>query len=450
MQEIISNIQTEKFNLQFSRINSLMNMIAVPYLGVYSNTYTFMIPINVLKKNQIAKNSLELFPENLKKHLADLKSEIEFDHFMITLDGSYLISQHNKTDFLRMNFVPHPYIFHDIKNLEKDHHTYIFSCLYSEDPFHDSYLRETFESDGLRINPEVFMSDQNKKEIILHKSYDNSPAISPNNCSFLINVNKSFFTFYSLTAVTYMNKLVKFSVVQFNIFNHIDVLALSPLLESFIGLHLENFGLIRSFLSNIYNSIENFKYVFYALYTNLSRQAIVKEKEFNSLSFLRNLFNSIYFRKKCEYDDSIYFRTRGDYNDTSNYMLNEGVDIKEYEKIFYFHYNSLCYFIWFNMGKCNISELGEKILNSSDPSYFVEIVKIYMNYIFKGLDFFFSTYVAFFADEIENENLKYDGMSHYDINSYNNQLVDKIFLDFQFRQNKCNSKYLTQYFKIFR
>ena len=437
MQETISNIDTEKFNLQFSRINSLLNMIAVPYLGVYSNSYTFMIPINVLKKTQIKKNSFECFPKNLKKHLTEFNSDIEFDHFMITLDGSYLISQHTNTEFLRMNFVPHPYIFHDINNLEQDHHTYIFSCLYSEDSFHDSYIRETFESDGLRINPEIFLTDQNKQEIILHKSYDNTPAISPNNCSFLININKSYFTFYSLTTVTYMNKLVKFCIVQFNVFNNIDVLALSPLLESFIDIHLENFGLVKSFLSNIYNSIENFKYIFYVLFTNLSTKANEKEKEFNRMLFLRNLFDSIFFRQKGEYDDSINFSKRDVYDDKSNYNKNEGEYDKEYEKLFYFHFKSLCYFIWINMGKFNVSGLGEKILNSSDALYFLEIVKTYMNYIYKELDFFFSSYVAFFTDAIENENLKYDEISQKDITS---QLVDKNLLDFQFRKNKCNSK----------
>jgi hypothetical protein len=423
MQEL-SDMQSEKIEIQYSRVNSLMNMIAVPYLGVYSPNYTFMMPINVLHKKQISNGSFELFPDTLKRHLADLNKGIELDHFMITLDGNYLYSKHNNIDFLRMNLVPHPYIFYDITDLGKDHYTYVFSCLYSEDPFHASYLRETIESDGLRINPEVFLSDQNKKEIILHKSNDNFPAISPNNCSFLVNINKNFFTFYNLTAVTYMNKFVKFAVVQFNVFNHNDILALSPLLESFNSVQLQSMGLINIFISNIYYAKENIKHIFHALYVHLLKNLkIENEKEFNRLELCRNLFNSIYYRKISDFEDNL------------NYIISDSSDVTESKKITDFHYDSLCYFIWCNMGKFKIAGLGEKVINSSYPLYFMEIIRKYMNYILKGFDLLFSTFKAFFKDAVENHNIKLNGNKN-DNNFFNNPLVDENILELQFTHNK--------------
>ncbi len=49
------------------------------------------------------------------------------------------------------------------------------------------------------IDNSKLYSKNNIQDIILHNSEDGTPAISPNNCSFLISLNSSVISMYTIT-----------------------------------------------------------------------------------------------------------------------------------------------------------------------------------------------------------------------------------------------------------
>jgi hypothetical protein len=372
----------DEFQYNYQKENHLLNMIAVPYLGVYSQNYTFLMPCNILHSNKISEKIYNNFPENLKSNYFEInnKYSLDIDYFLITLDGSYLCSKYsnnNPNGVLRLNYVPHPYIFYNVNSLEKDHVTNIYSCLYAHNG-HENYLKETNEFDGMRINPEKFICDENKKEIILHKSDDNLPALSPNNCAFLINTNKVYFTIYNLTLVTYKNKIVKFMITQFNILLYNDIKLFS---ELFIGLN--NFNSkdresVSLFVNNLYNFSLNFKSIVKNIFGYYCSKDVGREE-------IKKIFNYI-FRKDFHFEEE-------------NFLLLEEGNISQ------FYLDEIWFFIWHNMIRLNIPNLGENIFDC-DKEYKLEILKKYLRSFLKEFDYFIDSYIVFISDIYENIQIK--------------------------------------------
>ena len=107
---------------------SILNMTAVPYLGVYSQNYTFMHPTSVLQST-LNSDHLHSLPEKMRESIGELQKSVSLqkpDFFTVHLDGSFLHDKYIKThsdEFLRINLVLHPYIFQDLNqiNQSKDH-----------------------------------------------------------------------------------------------------------------------------------------------------------------------------------------------------------------------------------------------------------------------------------------------------------------------------------------
>jgi len=119
---------------------SILNMTAVPYLGVYSQNYTFMHPTSVLQST-LNSDHLHSLPEKMRESIGELQKSVSLqkpDFFTVHLDGSFLHDKYIKThsdEFLRINLVLHPYIFQDLNqiNQSKDHKINIIPSLYRTD-----------------------------------------------------------------------------------------------------------------------------------------------------------------------------------------------------------------------------------------------------------------------------------------------------------------------------
>ena len=206
----IKEIEDDEELKQFSEKCNLLNMITVPTFGKYSNDYTFLEQILILKSTTIFENT----PDAIKKKLNNLKQkypEVKPEFFHITL-GNTLIKPSNEKDlndsFECLNLLCHPYIFYNC-SLEKEHRSEIY-CAAFTDENEISTIKQGEGYDILRLNPECDLDDnQLKRDIILHMSNDGYASLSPNNCAILINLNAQIINFYVVVCGTYGGKIVK-------------------------------------------------------------------------------------------------------------------------------------------------------------------------------------------------------------------------------------------------
>ena len=206
----IKEVEDDKELEQFSEKCNLLNMITVPTFGKYSNDYTFLEQILILKSTTILEN----IPDTIKKKLNNLKQkypEVKPEFFQITL-GNTLIKPSNEKDlndsFECLNLLAHPYIFYNC-SLEKEHKSEIY-CAAFTDENEISTIKQGEGNDILRLNPDCDLDDnQLKRDIILHMSNDGYASLSPNNCAILINLNAQIINFYVVVCGTYGGKIVK-------------------------------------------------------------------------------------------------------------------------------------------------------------------------------------------------------------------------------------------------
>jgi len=139
-------LSSKNESLIYNKQCSILNMTAIPYLGIYSQNYTFMHPNFVLHKPDI-KDSVQFFPEKMRAAINELQTTIDMqnvDYFVSHIDGTYLYEKYIKShsdQLLRINLVLHPYIFQDLTNLTKDHKINIMPTLYrsdKDDPIYNS------------------------------------------------------------------------------------------------------------------------------------------------------------------------------------------------------------------------------------------------------------------------------------------------------------------------
>jgi len=63
----------------------------------------------------------------------------------------------------------------------------------------------------ITIDRKTIFAKENIQEVILHESEDGSPAISPNNCTFLISLCSNIISFYTICLIQHkgsFNKVV--------------------------------------------------------------------------------------------------------------------------------------------------------------------------------------------------------------------------------------------------
>ena len=194
----------------FSEKCDLLKMITVPTFGKYSNDYSFLEQILILK----SKSKFENIPEFVKKKLENLQKKypkINPEYFHITL-GNTLIKPENEKEkndsFECLNLLCHPYIFYNC-SLNKEHRSEIY-CAAFTDENEIGTVKQCDGNDILRINPECDLDDnQLKREIILHMSNDGYASLSPNNCAIFINLNSQITNFYVIVCGTYGGQIVK-------------------------------------------------------------------------------------------------------------------------------------------------------------------------------------------------------------------------------------------------
>ena len=194
----------------YSNKCELLKMITVPTFGKYSEDYSFLEQILILK----SPSKFENMPEIMQKKLDNLKQKypkVEPEYFHITL-GNVLIRPSNidelKDSFEVLNLLAHPYIFYDC-SLNKEHRSEIY-CAAFTDENEIGTIKQREGADTLRLNPDCNLDDnQLKRDIILHMSHDGYAALSPNNCSMLINFNAQIINFYVIVCGTYGGQIVK-------------------------------------------------------------------------------------------------------------------------------------------------------------------------------------------------------------------------------------------------
>ena len=207
------NLNDEEDNKEietYSNKCELLKMITVPTFGKYSEDYSFLEQILILK----SPSKFENMPETMQKKLDNLKQKypkVEPEYFHITL-GNVLIRPSNidelKDSFEVLNLLAHPYIFYDC-SLNKEHRSEIY-CAAFTDENEIGTIKQREGADTLRLNPDCNLDDnQLKRDIILHMSHDGYASLSPNNCSILINFNAQIINFYVIVCGTYGGQIVK-------------------------------------------------------------------------------------------------------------------------------------------------------------------------------------------------------------------------------------------------
>ena len=194
----------------YSNKCELLKMITVPTFGKYSEDYSFLEQILILK----SPSKFEKMPETMQKKLDNLKQKypkVEPEYFHITL-GNVLIRPSNidelKDSFEVLNLLAHPYIFYNC-SLNKEHRSEIY-CAAFTDENEIGTIKQREGADTLRLNPDCNLDDnQLKRDIILHMSHDGYASLSPNNCAILINFNAQIINFYVIVCGTYGGQIVK-------------------------------------------------------------------------------------------------------------------------------------------------------------------------------------------------------------------------------------------------
>ena len=201
----------------YSEQCNLLKMTSIPTFGQYSDDYTFLEQVLILK----SESQPDYLPEKIKSKIDNLKknhSNVDPQYFQVTLSTSTLISPTSeneiKSDYTLLNLICHPYIFYDCE-LNKEHRTEIYCAAFHDDEEIDT-IKEAEENDKLRINPDCNLDDhQLKRELILHLSKDGFPSLSPNNCGILINLNAQIINFYVIVCGTYGGNICKCFVGHF-------------------------------------------------------------------------------------------------------------------------------------------------------------------------------------------------------------------------------------------
>lgn len=269
-------------NYDYSKMNNMLGMLTMPYLGIYGQDYTFFSPIKCFYTKNPNNSLINSLPGKLQENIKNFRKNfnVETDYFDITLDGSFILykfHRSNITHHLRVNTVLHPYLFYNIDNLtiNREHKTSCFCALFTDQSqvdLNSNYISDTREVDGLRINPEWIITDENNKTVILHDSGDGFPALSPNNMAFLIDLKNCFFSFYLMTVSTYGNKVTKLLISRFTLLINTEI----PILKN---------------LNNVFNSMNNSNYLFEKVKENIILNSKSEIKNINQIN-LNDDYNS--------------------------------------------------------------------------------------------------------------------------------------------------------------
>ena len=404
-----NNINLNNNDISFNYYNNeckILQMLSIPYLGVYSDDYIFMNPT----LNIISQTPPKNLPKIIKKNLKKLPQYLEPSYFHITLDGSNLYKNYNQRiindKYTRINVIPHPYIFYNVNLTKgKEHVTHVYASIYTRDQNnYEDFIKESNEGDNVKINPNCDFLDRSlKREIILHLSDDGYPAISPNNLSILLNLNCQIINFYLIIVGTFRNSPCKYCVVEFLIFPNFYQN------EIFKGLY-------KSFIKNDNNTQD--------ILINCSLTYLIYSNIFKKVFFY--FFDEIIQCKNTDSYKELYktiFTTIFDY-DNSN--LDKDQQMIDLTNIGNFYFENLISFVefLFEDKEHKIKNYGYDILsNCFEKEYILEIIIKYINFHIKYIsDIFFS-----FNNYLNNyENFNNDNIEEVSQTMFGNDIWNKI------------------------
>ena len=281
----ISNTILKNYNKQCE----ILQMFSIPYFGTYNIEYNFINPILCLENPTMPKN----LPNNINKKITSTlkKYNIPFNFFHITADASSLYNKSNQRiiecNEVRLNLVPHSFIFQNLKNkLTSDYEIPVFPCLFKFKSDYD-IIKETEENDNLIINPKCELYDKKlERRIILHRTKEGDPAISPNNISILFNLNCQIIHFYLIILGTNRGKISNGCCCEYVIMPN----AFNCKLFMDMNISFMNAINVENILENIYKSKmiynDNFKNVIeYFLY-----EIICRYKENRNITIIKDWF----------------------------------------------------------------------------------------------------------------------------------------------------------------
>lgn len=372
----MESITKEPINNIFNEQCDLLQMIGVPNFGIYKNNYTFMDQLFILKTKKQPKN----LPQNVLKQiklLTDNYSDVNPEYFHITLNANNIFLSSNErkigTNFARINLASHPYIYqkNNLKNLPKFD---IYTAIYTEKEEIDT-IRDSEENDGLRINPNCDITNNNlRREIILHLSQDNLPAISPNNCALLINLNSHLINFYVIILGVCKRNLEKCFVGNYVILPNVQ----NCLLFNNISQSLINQNSLNDIILNLFCTELTYKdcltnVLFYFLDEVLNKENKKEDIKNIFIQAFRNIFDFI------DQSDNDYFH-QIELNNMGNY----------------YYQNILKFLNFVYPTNYKIENFSENLLfNNIKNKYIVELIMKYCNFHMRRVNKIFDSYLGY-------------------------------------------------------
>lgn len=360
----------------------ILQMYSIPYFGTYDIEYNFINPILCLENPTMPKN----LPKNINKKITSTlnKYNIPFNFFHITADASSLYNKSNQRiiecNEVRLNLVPHSFIFQNLKNkLTSDYEIPVFPCLFKFKSDYD-IIKETEENDNLIINPKCELYDKKlERRIILHRTKEGDPAISPNNISILFNLNCQIIHFYLIILGTNRGKISNGCCCEYVIMPN----AFNCKLFMDMNISFMNAINVENILENIYKCKmiynDNFKniiqyFLYEIIYYYKQNRSLIKDEWFKN--FFINGFKNIF-----------------DFGD--NGLVNEDIHNIDINNMCEFYYNYLLIFIanLFGDEELKIEKYAIDIINCSLKDYYiVDIIGKFINFHLSRINKIFNSY----------------------------------------------------------
>ena len=361
----------------------ILQMFSIPYFGTYDSEYNFINPILCLENKTIPNHLPKHINQKITKTLN--KYNIPFNFFHITADASSIYNKSNQRiigcNEVRLNLVPHSFIFQELKGkLTSDYQISVFPSLFLYKSDYD-IIKETEEKDNLKINPKCELYEKElERTIILHRTREGIPAISPNNISVLFNLNCQLIHFYIVILGTNRGKISNGCFCEYIIMPN----AFNCRLFMEMSLSFMNAINVENILENIYKSKmiynDNFKNVIeYFLY-----EIICKYKENRNVAIIKDWFKEFFIKG---------FNNIFDFGD--NGLDDEISHQNDIDNMSEFYYNYLLTFIakLFGDEELKVENYAIDIINCSLKDYYiVDIIEKFINFHISRINIIFNSY----------------------------------------------------------
>lgn len=404
--------KTYNADVEIFKENSRFYLQCVPSFGVYGSNYTIMSPRGIMKSTKQHSNLPSALLNQLNR-IHSLDNKPEFNYFHVTLDGTFVYNDFNESktgyNFTRINMIAHPYIFYNVDS-NKDHTTYIYPSLFTDNEYSDSVIRDTNENDGLRVNPKDISEYHLKRMIMIHKGYESRTALSPNNCAILMNLNSAMIHFHLVIFVTYKDQIIKCCVAEYIIYPTMQKLGI---MDRFFNQIFKSNLSVDALMISVYHMMNLYR----DHYFNLFAYYLIDISGIISLSEFKNIFSIVM--------ELIYERKE----------KKDNKSLLEMSFITEFNYSELIKFINVMFNSNQLPNFGEKYLEENcevkvlNDSYIIELVQKWIRGHLKWANEVFMSYFLFaglneetFAIIESNESSNYV----IEAQSYLNHWIDVI------------------------